>query len=146
VHVALEPLVVRQARRFLVVGLGSVAIDGLAYYSLLLAAGSNASPDAIKTLSFLLGTAFAFAANKLWTFESRRWSVFEAAAFGGLYASTMLVNVAVNHGVLAADPPAPFVTAFVCATAASTVLNFLGQKFIAFRRAQEHLRIFRARR
>lgn len=144
--VALEPLVVRQASRFLVVGLGSVAIDGLTYAALLRTAGSAVSPDAMKTLSFLLGTAFAFAANKLWTFESRRWSAFEAAAFGGLYASTMLVNVAVNHGVLAASPPAPFVTAFLCATATSTVLNFLGQKFIAFRRSQEHLRILRVRR
>jgi len=100
----------------------------------------------MKMVSFLLGTVFAFAANKWWTFESRRWSTFEAAAFAGLYASTMLVNVAVNRWVLEVAPPAAFVVAFVCATVSSTVLNFLGQKFIAFRRAQEHLRIFRARR
>ncbi|MBI4634964.1 MAG: GtrA family protein [Candidatus Rokubacteria bacterium] len=144
--IGLEPLVVRQAGRFLVVGLGSVAIDGLSYYAMILASGSKASPDAMKAVSFVLGTAFAFVANKLWTFASRQWSTFEVVAFGGLYASTMLVNVVVNHMVLAAGRPAAFVTAFLCATAVSTLLNFLGQKFIAFRDAQEHLRIFRERR
>lgn len=145
-RLALEPLVLRQAQRFLVVGMGSVAIDSLTYFSILRLGGPPTSADLAKTLSFVAGTIFAFLANKSWTFESHRWSLFEAVSFCVLYAATMIVNVGVNHRVLETGVPHPVLTAFLCATAVSTVLNFLGQKFIAFRKAQEHLRILRPRR
>ena len=138
----LEPLAARQIRRFLAVGVGSVAIDSFAYFGLVLVADDFLSKDLAKAISFVLGTVFAFVANKFWTFQSRRRSLFEGYSFFLLYLATMLINVGVNHAVRLLLPSA-LVTAFVCATATSTLLNFLGQKFIAFRGAQEHVRIFK---
>ena len=138
----LEPLAAQQMKRFLVVGVGSVGIDSLAYFGLIFLGDHQFSKDLAKAISFILGTLFAFVANKFWTFESPKRSLFEVISFFLLYLTTMLINVSVNHGVRLLLPKT-LVTAFVCATATSTVLNFLGQKFIAFRAAQEHLRIFK---
>ena len=138
----LERLAARQMRRFLVVGTGSVGIDFLAYVGLIFFVDYRLSKDLAKAISFVLGTIFGFVANKFWTFESRKRSLFEVVSFFLLYFVTMLINVAVNRGVRLLLPKA-LVTAFICATATSTVLNFMGQKFIAFRAAQEHLRIFK---
>jgi putative flippase GtrA len=115
--------------RFVVIGCTSVLIDLTAYRLL---AGVT-SPHAAKAASYVAGMVFGFLGNKFWTFGSRRRSVGEPAAYLGLYATTLGVNVAVNALVLAAVPGRAMV-AYLAATGVTTVLNYLGLRLLTFRR------------
>jgi len=122
-----------QVRRFLAVGLTAVAVDFVTYGLCLTA---DFPIDLAKAGGFLVGTLFAYLANRFWTFE--------AAARPGalrdflvLYLATLAINVAVNAVMiswLGESWPAIGV-AFVVATAVSATLNFLGLKFYVFRAA-----------
>ena len=145
-----------QIFRFLVVGVTATVADASVYFGLIdtgvADALHSALPDALhalvpgahdvgKSCSFLFGTLVSYVLNKRWTFESKEADPRQTAAFVALYASTFLLNVAVNHSVLALDPPegvprrAVELTAFLVATACSTVANFFGQKFWVFKSA-----------
>jgi polyisoprenyl-phosphate glycosyltransferase len=120
-----------QVRRFLAVGVTAVVVDS-ATYSLCLAGGLPI--NLAKASGFLLGTAFAYMANRFWTFEAaaRRGALRD---FLLLYLATLAVNVAVNAAMIAwlgKTRPA-LAAAFVVATAVSATLNFLGLKLHVFR-------------
>ena len=119
-----------QATRFLVVGVASVAID-YAVYSLLCEAGI--SSHVCKGLSYVAGMGLGFYGNKYWTFGSRRRAMSEPLAYCGVYAVSFMVNVCVNAAVLASLGGSGRLAAFLCATGITTVLNFLGMKYLAFR-------------
>lgn len=121
-----------QLRRFLIVGSTTVLVD-FASYSGCLALGLWI--DLAKAVGFVIGTAFAYLANRLWTFEAGGGPG-RIPHFLAVYLSTLVVNVAANAVVVRALPegkPA-IVAAFVVATGISASLNFLGMKFIVFRR------------
>jgi putative flippase GtrA len=115
------------------VGLLAVALDALTYRLMIT---MLITPWA-KGLSFLAGAGFAYVANKWFTFQARRVSVGEGLRFGLFYACTLALNVAVNGWVLRQWPEgfwvisAP-VAGFLVATGCSTVVNFLGQKYVVF--------------
>lgn len=124
----------KQIRRFLVIGVLSVLVD-LAVYLLLTRLGLQT--HLAKGISYLAGMVVGFIGNKYWTFESARRSASEPITYLLLYATTLAVNVAVNAGVLrvCADllPPAwNQAWAFLMATGVTTVLNFLGMRFVTF--------------
>lgn len=129
----------KQLGRFVVVGVVATGADAIVYGSLL----ATLLPDQTgtsKALAFVVGTVVSFVLNKLWTFESTTRDPKQAVAFFTLYAASLLLNVAVNQLVLrVADPTLPVTLArplgFVCATGASMVTNFIGQKFWVFRDA-----------
>lgn len=129
----------RQLARFLVVGSSSVGID-FAVYSLL-AGGLGWPADGAKGLSYLAGVVVGFFGNKWWTFESARRSAGEPIAYLALYAMTLLVNVACNWAVLVVLGPQRTGWAFLFATGVTTVLNFLGMKFVTFRRGIDQRRL-----
>ena len=111
----------------MVAGFSAVATDLLTYYIML-----NFLPTNIaKGISFLLGTIVAYIINKYWTFEKKEKSYKEMTKFAILYASTLGANVVTNKVVL--DMFNITILAFLIATAVSTVLNFIGQKFWVFR-------------
>ena len=121
----------RQARRFLVVGTTTVLVD-LASYSFCL--WLTVGIDPAKGIGFVVGTIFAYVANRLWTF-SARGGADRVFRFAALYLSTLVVNVAVNAGMvwLGGTAKPALAAAFVVATGLSACLNFLGMKFLVFR-------------
>jgi len=118
----------KELGRFFIAGCSAVATDLTVYYLLL----SYFSHSPAKTISFLSGTIVAYLINKYWTFEKQAKSLREALSFLGLYLFTLLVNVSVNKFSLGIFPNFTLL-AFLLATGCSTVLNFLGQKYLVFK-------------
>lgn len=117
----------KELKRFLVAGFSAVGTDLITYYLLL----NILDHDIAKAISFLLGTIVAFIINKYWTFEKHEKSYKEIFQFGLLYTATLGANVFTNKIVL--EYTSIILLAFLIATAVSTVLNFLGQKFWVFK-------------
>ena len=122
----------REAAIFLVVGSTTVAVD-LCAYLLLLRAGLPV--DWAKGIGFVVGMAFAYVANRVWTFGHVRPARASLPRFIVLYLATLLLNVAANHLVLGllAGWAGGVPLAFLVATGASAVSNFIGMKFFVFR-------------
>lgn len=124
----------RSLLRFLLVGGTTVLIDG-ATYTLLLHLGLGF--DVAKALGFLVGAGFAYVANWRFTFGSRR-SRWSELLFVLVYALALVLNVLINAAVrqwLGAASAADAV-AFVAATGASAVWNFVGMSLFVFRREE----------
>jgi len=126
----------RQLSRFVIVGLLCVATDGVVYA---VAGRCGLSQDLAKGVGYLAGMALGFVLNKAWTFGSRRAAGSEAATYVALYAITLLVNIGLNHATLTVIagrlvPSAAAALAFLVATGVTTVLNYLGMRYITFRR------------
>lgn len=119
----------RELAVFLVVGSLTVLVDLLVYRGAL-AAGLG-SVAVAKAAGFLCGTAFAYFANKAWTFGHNRVAAGSALRFVLVYGMTLLANVAVNAAALSLGAGAA--PAFLAATAVSAALNFAGMKFLVFR-------------
>jgi putative flippase GtrA len=125
----------KQIRRFLVIGVLSVLTD-FAVYTLLTHLGLLTSLS--KGVSYLAGMVVGFIGNKLWTFESARRSAAEPVIYIVLYTITLGVNVLVNSlGLLVLDDWLALESAkglaFLAATGVTTVLNFIGMKWVTFR-------------
>lgn len=117
----------KELKRFLIAGLCAVGTDLCMYYLLL-----NFLPTGMsKAISFLSGTIVAYVINKYWTFEKYKKSHKEIIYFGILYSFTLGVNVMTNKIIL--DNTHIVILAFLAATGLSTILNFLGQKFLVFK-------------
>lgn len=117
-----------QLLKFIVSGCIAVAVDFGVYYFLNTYIGHNVS----KGISFLTGSLVAYLLNKFWTFDTKEFSGTQLFRFFFLYTSTLAINVLVNKVVLNLFHSVLF--GFLCATGASTVLNFLGQKFWVFKK------------
>ena len=115
--------------RFLFGGGSAVFVDYIIYQLLML---NGLSQDLSKAISFFCGAAVGFIINKLWTFESTKFSKGEVLRYVILYSCTAVINATVNRLVLMLT--AIEMLAFLCATGVSTVLNFLGQKYFVFRK------------
>lgn len=132
----------RQLIRFLMVGGTTVGIDFLSY-SILLVFG--ASIDVSKIVGFLVGTVFAYFANRLWTFQEHRVVGNRIMSFVGLYGTTLLVNVLANRAtiwifsILGINQHLSLGIAFLIATGLSATLNFVGMKYIVFRAHEDPL-------
>lgn len=139
------PEVQKQVVKFTLIGVSAVMVDLVVYYLLL-----NVLPDPnsqlltlesiAKTFSFISGTLVTYNLNKYWTWRQSDRSNSRFAKFMVLYAVSLGVNVSVNELVLImlaniealAWVPREYFVAFVAATGASAVLNFLGQKHWVF--------------
>lgn len=119
----------KELLRFLVGGGSAVITDYIIYKLLLL---ENLDTSVAKLISFICGSIVGFIINKLWTFESKRFSKEEIFKYIGLYTITAIANGWINNIVLYLFAIQGF--AFLCATGVSTILNFLGQKFFVFKK------------
>ncbi|HTP63366.1 MAG TPA: GtrA family protein [Burkholderiales bacterium] len=117
--------------RFLVVGGCTAAIDFLCYHALL---WGGFATDPAKGTSFVVGTVFAWFANRSYTF-SAAGGLRRFAGFLLLYAGTLVLNVAANRIVLELLPASRIAIhlAFIIATGLSAAANFVGMKFLVFR-------------
>ncbi|MBR0098286.1 MAG: GtrA family protein [Treponema sp.] len=122
-----ETIKLKECLKFLVGG-GSAVIVDFVLYRLLVYIGLSVSPS--KALSYVAGAAVGFVINKLWTFESKKFSKMEILRYVILYAVSACANAGVNKCVLWITGWTFF--AFLCATGVSTIMNFLGQKYFVF--------------
>jgi putative flippase GtrA len=126
----------RELAVFLVVGVTTVLIDYGTYRGL---AWGGVAVDVAKATSFLIGTVFAYVANKAWTFGHTRHAPGSLWRFALLYALTLGANVLINATALRALADSLFAVqaAFLLATGTSAILNFLGMKFFVFQNADQ---------
>ena len=119
----------KELGRFLIGGSSAVITDYLVYTLLL---KFLVMVSAAKLIAFVSGSIVGFIINKFWTFESKGLLRYEIIKYAILYAITAYLNVFVNN--LALNYFLPTWLAFLFATGASTIANFLGQKFFVFRK------------
>jgi putative flippase GtrA len=126
-------MIKRELAIFLVVGCLTVLVDFVSYRGLIRFEGMDV--DMAKATGFLIGTLFAYFANRLWTFGHKPHKPGSAWRFAALYASTLGANVLINSLALKlfADATIAIQLAFLVATGVSASLNFLGMKFFVFR-------------
>lgn len=123
---------IKEILKFLVGGGSAVLVDSVTYYVM---TQLGVEIWLAKTISYILGAAVGFVINKLWTFESKKFSKAEIIKYILLYACSAFMNSLINSLVLAIFGNAVF--AFLCATGFSTVMNYLGQKFFVFTKKSE---------
>jgi putative flippase GtrA len=117
--------------RFIVVGAFSAVVD-FSVYSLGLHVGL--ATYVARTISFVCGTATAYALNRRWAFEveggARR-----AAGFALLYSTTFLVIIGVNAAALALLPDRwwTVTVAWALSQGLGTACNFVMLRLVVFR-------------
>lgn len=126
-------MIKRELALFLIVGSLTVIFDFMVYRSLVWA--GFVGVDMAKAMSFLVGTVFAYLANRAWTFGHKPHASGSVWRFALLYAATLGANVVVNALalVLFVDAVAAIQTAFLLATGVSACLNFFGMKLFVFK-------------
>jgi putative flippase GtrA len=133
-------MIKRELVIFLIVGASTVLVDFITYRGLI--DFQVMEVDLAKAAGFLVGTLFAYFANRFWTFGRKPHVPGSAWRFSVLYGSTLAANVLINALALKllADVAAAFQLAFLLATGVSACLNFLGMKFFVFKPipASEH--------
>jgi putative flippase GtrA len=124
----------RELAIFLIVGILTVLFDFLSYRSLI--RFDVFDTNMAKAIGFLIGTLFAYFANRFWTFGDKPHQPGSAWRFTILYASTLGTNVLVNSLMLKlfVNTTDAIQLAFLIATWVSACLNFLGMKLFVFRR------------
>ena len=118
----------KQLIRFLFAGFSAVLVDLVSYYILLNFFNFNLA----KTISFIFGSIVAFTVNKYWTFEQYIKNLSEIIRFTSLYSLTLALNIIANRISLVLTDM--LLLSFIIATTASTIVNFIGQKFWVFDR------------
>jgi putative flippase GtrA len=121
-----------QIWRFVVTGGFSAIVDFGLYVLLYRVAGMQ--PDLAKVIGWLAGTTTAYLLNRRWTFQAPP-SRARLAAVWGLYITTFVVQVGLNHFFLRLldFTPTAVVVAFVIAQGTATVINFVVQRMVIFR-------------
>tara|TARA_Y100000768_G_C23986735_1_gene689343 strand:- start:1922 stop:2317 length:396 start_codon:yes stop_codon:yes gene_type:complete len=118
--------------RFLIVGICSVSIDFFFYYLIIYL--DLLDPNHSKRISFIIGAIFAFYANRHYVFRIDEKKISQYLMFSFLYFISFILNSLVHDYILLMSNLT--LLSFLCATFVSTVTNFLGQKFIIFKKKQ----------
>lgn len=126
-------MIKRELVLFLIVGASTVLVDFMSYRALL--QFQVMEVDVAKATGFLVGTLFAYFANRFWTFGNKSHAPGSAWRFLALYVSTLGANVLINSLALKlfADMAIVFQLSFLLATGVSACLNFLGMKLFVFK-------------
>ena len=84
-----------------------------------------------KRLSFIMGASISFILNKYITFKSEGKKISEPILFSLLYFVSLVINSFTHDAILksfSGNYP------FIFATILSILINYLGQKFIVFKK------------
>jgi len=121
----------KEIKLFLIIGVSATFLDFL-IYSLVFYVAEHL--NFAKTLGFICGTIFTFFGNRKFTFGHIRHRNGSILRHFFLYLNSLILNVTINNQVLLLDAYFEYVffIAFIIATAASTILNFIGMKFFVF--------------
>ena len=142
-----------QFSSFFVIGVTNTVLDLLILYTLSSLSGWTQGFQAatLKAVSFAIVSLFSFYANRRWTFKERvtelnktakRYSQFMIITAGGLLINTSIVGLVTKFISPLFIPIINFqftdklwlLAASLMATAISLVWNFLGYKFIVFKK------------
>ena len=125
----------REFGLFLIIGPLTVLIDYLVYNALSL--WQDIPIGVAKGVGFIVGTSFAYLANRFWTFRHKSHARGSLLRFALLYAITLLTNVTLNYlvfwGLIGIQ--GSVLIAFVIATGVSATMNFIGMKLFVFQTA-----------
>ena len=126
-------MIKRELAIFLIVGVSTVLVDFISYRGLI--GFQVMEVDMAKAISFLVGTLFAYFANRFGTFGHNPHVPGSVWRFSVLYASTLGANVLINALALKllADMTIAIQLSFLLATVVSACLNFLGMKLFVFK-------------
>jgi putative flippase GtrA len=117
---------------FALVGSSTVLIDFISYRGMAMFSGIDVS--AAKAVAFIVGSLFAYCANRFWTFGNKPHAQGSAWRFGVLYSSTLGSNVLINSQALKLLSNDLF--AFAVATVTSATINFIGMKAYVFKKSR----------
>ena len=122
---------------FLIVGISTVLVDYIFYQGMVTL--QYASTDIAKTFSFIVGTLFAYGANRFWTFSHKEIANNSVLKFLLLYSVSLSANVFINSQFLEFLGSFDYEVqiSFFFATGVSSTLNFIGMKFIVFKSTKE---------
>ena len=126
----IKKLLASELFRYVLVGGMAIVIDAISYYCLI--EFTNLDLHWAKRYSFIIGALWAFIMNKLFTFQSKGAKVSEPVLFSIIYTLGFVLNSASHDLVYSLSNSKT--ASFIVATGLSTVSNFLGQKFIVFRK------------
>jgi len=115
--------------RFLFIGILAVIIDAIVYFFLTF--NFNISHELSKRISFICGAIFAFYFNRNFVFKVKNKKINQYFMFSILYLISFLLN-SLTHDIILHNTNIIYM-AFLTATTVSTIINFLGQKFIVFK-------------
>ncbi|CRY55552.1 GtrA-like protein [Yersinia intermedia] len=126
-------MIKNQLMIFLVVGCLTVIIDFISYRGLILF--DLLRTDLAKGAGFIIGTIFAYLANRIWTFGKQEHASGSIWRFLILYSATLGVNIWVNSILLELlhASSSAILIAFLVATGISALLNFIGMKWFVFK-------------
>lgn len=118
---------------FLVVGISTVVVDYIFYRGMV--ALQWTTIDFAKAFGFIVGTLFAYVANRFWTFSHKETANNSVLKFALLYGVTLSANVLVNSQFLEFLENVDYAVqlSFFFATGVSATLNFIGMKFVVFK-------------
>jgi len=124
----MQSLIKNSMFRFLVIGGTATTIDGALYWFLT----TYINPSLAKALSLSLAASYSYVANKKWTFADSSDTTPKKVVN---YVLVQLVNLSINVGVnyLVLRLTENKFLSFLTATAVSTVVNYLLQRFWVFR-------------
>lgn len=116
-----------ETKNYILVGIFSVIIDFLGYFLLSFYLSSSIS----KKISFVMGTIWSYFMNKKVTFKSKGKLIPQLTVFILVYSLSFSMNF-ITHDFLITyfDNYLPF---FI-STLLSVIINYLGQKFIVFKK------------
>ena len=116
--------------RFIIIGICSVFIDLVFYY--LFIYFKVFDPIIAKRISFIIGAIFAFYANRNYVFKVKERKFLQYILFSLLYFTSFILN-SITHDYIFFMSKLTLIS-FICATFVSTCINFIGQKFIIFKK------------
>lgn len=119
----------QQLVKFVITGFCGLFTD-VSVYRLMVRLGMHVTPA--KALGCVCGTIVVFFINRAWTFATPHRTTAQIIRFAMLYGTTILLNTSLNTLGLKILPE-PWQVAFVFATGVTTMINFLGSKFVVFR-------------
>jgi putative flippase GtrA len=118
--------------RYTIVGGGAVLIDLFTYT--LLIQFKFTDPSWAKRIGFTCGAIWSFLINKFYTFRIYNFKISEPVFFAIVYVTGFLINSLIHDWILKSYDTKAF--AFAMATCISIVWNYIGQKWLVFRKAR----------
>lgn len=119
----------RELINYIIIGILVVLVDYVSYHLFNKSLSVDLSNS--KRLSYMTGATLSFILNKLITFRSPRKNISEPALFSILYFLSFVLNSYLHDVLLnyfSGNYP------FLIATVVSIVVNYVGQKFIVFKK------------
>lgn len=121
---------IRELFRFASVGVFAVATDFIVYFLLVFL---NLPTTLSKALSYICGNIISFTGNRTFVFKATKNHLLkQIAPFILLYGSTLIINNVVNQWLL--NIYGIKLLAWFIATGVAVSINFLGLKFVVFKK------------